>query len=463
MSVLWTAQELVDGSGGRMDTPFDAKGISIDSRSVAPGDLFVALEAARDGHDFVAKALKAGAAGALVSKVPEGVSEDAPLLIVDDTFEGLERLGRARRAATNARVVAITGSVGKTSTKEMLRLALAPFGSVHAAEKSFNNHWGVPLTLARMPKGAAFAVIEIGMNRPHEIAPLAQMAKPDVALITTVGLAHVEAFEGIEGIAQEKGAIFEGLSASGTAIFHDDMDRKALAIVEGLAWQSAATSLRFGRRGSAQYRLLDQRIHSDHLVATCATPDEVLGFSLQTTAPHFAVNAVAVVSVVGALGLDVGTAVEALNAWAPPAGRGTRHQINGPDGTFALIDDAYNANPASMSAALDVLAVAEPSKSGVRVAVLGDMLELGTRTEEFHKAIADLSAMKSIAKVHCVGPLMRMLWSTLAEDKRGQWANTPNDLDIDAIARAGDVVLVKGSNGSGVARVADALKALGER
>ncbi|MEL7343658.1 MAG: UDP-N-acetylmuramoyl-tripeptide--D-alanyl-D-alanine ligase, partial [Pseudomonadota bacterium] len=234
-----------------MDVAFEASGIAIDSRAIAEGDLFIALEAARDGHDFVAKALAAGASGAMVSRHPQDVPKDAPLIFVDDTFEGLERLGQARRVQSHAKVVAITGSVGKTSTKEMVRVALAPFGAVHAAEKSFNNHWGVPLTLARMPKTADFAVIEIGMNQPHEIAPLARMAAPDIALITTVGLAHVEAFEGIDGIAKEKGAIFEGLSPNGTAVFHDDIETSALAIVEGLAWQSGATCLRFGSMASA--------------------------------------------------------------------------------------------------------------------------------------------------------------------------------------------------------------------
>ncbi|KKK79391.1 hypothetical protein LCGC14_2833990, partial [marine sediment metagenome] len=215
---LWTSTEAAQATGGRLTGDWQANGVSIDTRTLAPGDLFVALAAARDGHDFVAQALDAGAAAALVSHVPPGVAPDAPLLIVPDVLEALGALGRAARARTRARVIGVTGSVGKTSTKEMLRAALAGQGAVHAAEASYNNHWGVPLTLARMPRDTDFAVIEIGMSHPGEIAPLARMAAPHVALITTVAAAHLEAFDDLDGIAREKASIFEGLMPEGTAV-----------------------------------------------------------------------------------------------------------------------------------------------------------------------------------------------------------------------------------------------------
>ena len=220
---LWTSSEAAQATGGRATTKWEANGVSIDTRTIQPGDLFVALTAARDGHDFVSQALENGASSALVSRIPDDLTEDAPLLIVEDVQAALEALGRAARARTKARVVAITGSVGKTSTKEMLAAVLADQGRTHASVASYNNHWGVPLTLARMPADTQFAVIEIGMNHPGEIAPLAKMARPHVAIVTTVAAAHLEAFESIDGIAAEKGSICEGLEPRGVAVLNGDV------------------------------------------------------------------------------------------------------------------------------------------------------------------------------------------------------------------------------------------------
>ncbi|HAR52981.1 MAG TPA: UDP-N-acetylmuramoyl-tripeptide--D-alanyl-D-alanine ligase, partial [Roseovarius nubinhibens] len=246
MSALWTAQEAAEATGGTTQGDWQVSGVSIDTRTLAEGDLFVALKAARDGHDFVAQALGKGAGAALVSHIPEGVAPDAPLLIVEDVLAALEALGRAARARSAARVVAVTGSVGKTSTKEMLRTVLARQGRTHAAEASYNNHWGVPLTLARMPRDTQFAVIEIGMNHPGEIAPLARLARPHVAMVTTVAAAHLEAFENIEGIAREKAAIFEGLEPGGIAVVNADLD--TTPILEEAATRAGATIRRFGTK-----------------------------------------------------------------------------------------------------------------------------------------------------------------------------------------------------------------------
>ena len=472
MAALWTSGDAVAATGGRVTRPFEATGLSIDTRTLQPGDLFVALKDVRDGHNFVAEALRKGAAGALVSRLPEGCTEDDPLLIVPDVLEGLTALGRAGRARTAARVVAVTGSVGKTSTKEMLRAVLAGQGRVHAAEASFNNHWGVPITLARMPADADYAVIEIGMNHPGEIAPLAALARPHVAMITTVAAAHLEAFENVEGIAREKAEIFGGLEADGIAVVPSGLD--VTPILRAAAEKAGATVLTFGTLAGDEYRATDMTLAQDRTVVRATRKGEPILFKVQTAGRHFAMNALGVLAVADALGVDPAVAACDLGQWAPPAGRGARERIYldiVDDGlSFDLIDDAFNANPASMAAALDVLAAAEPRNGigrileGRRVAVLGEMLELGPDEGALHAAIADHPAMAAIHTVHCVGPRMRALWEALPARKRGDWRATAKDMAEAAhhIADAGDVVLVKGSKGSKVSMVVDALKKLGQ-
>ena len=471
---LWNAAGIVKATGGKATRDFAATGVSIDSRSLVPGDLFVALTDRRDGHDFVAAALEAGAAGALVARVPEGVAEDAPLVIVPDVLAALTALGAAGRARSRARVVGVTGSVGKTSTKEMLRAALARQGNVHAAEASFNNHWGVPLTLARLPKAADFAVIEIGMNRPGEIAPLSRLARPHVALITTVAPAHLEAFDDLSGIAREKAAIFEGLEPDGVAIFYDDMPPEPRLIVEGAAWATGGRVLRFGTDAdSCDYRLATIRLTGSATMIEADLPSGRQLVRLSVPGRHFAANAVAVLAVADALGADATLAARDLSLWRPPAGRGTRETIvldSVEALSFGLIDDAFNANPASMQAALEVLAAAEPTEGvgriarGRRIAILGDMLELGPEEVAMHRALADLAQVGRIDIVHCVGPRMQALWEELPQARRGEWHETAGALAAraHALVDAGDVVLVKGSKGSLVSRVVDALRKLGQ-
>lgn len=472
MAVLWTSDAAAAATGGRVTTGWQASGVSIDTRSIQPGELFVALKDVRDGHDFVAQALEKGAAAALVSRVPEGVSEDAPLLIVDDVLAGLEALGRAARARTCARVVAVTGSVGKTSTKEMLRAALGGQGAVHAAEKSFNNHWGVPLTLARMPKDAEFAVIEIGMNHPGEIAPLVAMARPHVAMVTIVAAAHMAAFEDLAGIAREKAAIYSGLEPGGVAILNGDGDTAPILRKAAQAATSNVTD--FGDGEGRDYRLQRVTLSPDATVVHCTTPEGGLVFKLAAPGRHFAQNAMAVVATIDALGADMGVAMSDLGRWRPPAGRGTRERlVLDPvvDGmVLDLIDDAYNANPTSMSAALEVLAAQEPVDGvgrvsrGRRIAVLGDMLELGEDEAAIHAGLADHPAMEAVTLVHCVGPRMMHLHQALPADKRGQWTDTAQDMAdrMRGLVDAGDVVLVKGSLGSRVGLVVDAIRKLGQ-
>ncbi len=467
---LWTAKDAAAATGGQVAGDWEANGVSIDTRTIAKGDLFVALKAARDGHDFVAQALENGASAALVSRIPEGV-DPAKLLIVDDVQTGLEALGRASRARTRARVVAVTGSVGKTSTKEMLRVVLGAQGRVHAAEKSYNNHWGVPLTLARMPEDVDFAVIEIGMNHPGEIAPLSRMARPDVAMITIVAPAHLAAFESLEGIAREKAAIFEGLEPGGTAVVNGDLPVSPLLVAAGEA--RAAHVLTFGEAEGNHHRVTHVDIGDSTTVVQGRAWRSPVLFKVSVPGRHFAVNGMGVLAVAHALGLDRALAVTALGQWTAGAGRGQRETILlDPVEThlsLELIDDAYNANPASLAASLEVLAGAK-TRDGVgrvshgrRIAYLGDMKELGATEAALHRAVADLPAMERIDLVHCVGPLMRSLWQALPQHKRGHWTETADGMaarvrhDMDA----GDVVLVKGSLSTGLGRVVDAIRRMG--
>ncbi|WP_114967228.1 UDP-N-acetylmuramoyl-tripeptide--D-alanyl-D-alanine ligase [Alkalilacustris brevis] len=493
MTALWTAAQAATATGGQAQGDWSATGVSIDTRSLAPGDLFVALKAVRDGHDFVAEALKRGAAAAMVSHRPKGVSEDAPLLIVPDVLAGLEALGRAGRARASARVIGITGSVGKTSTKEMLRVMLARQGRVHAAEASFNNHWGVPLTLARMPVDAEYALIEIGMNHPGEIAPLSRLARPHVVLITTVAAAHLEALGSLEGIAREKATICEGLVPGGTAVLPADLE--TTPILMQAARQAGARICTFGQGAAADFHLSALRDLPEALVAEArAAGGQAILFKLPGAGRHFAMNALGALAAVQAAGADLALAALDLAEWSPPAGRGRREWLyldTAEEAGFLLIDDAYNANPASLGAALEMLAGLSPGpryragaapvqaaterarrlsgqpaapRPGRRIAILGDMLELGPDEAAQHAAIATHPALAHVDLVHCVGPRMTHLWQALPEARRGMCATTPEALAarIHRLISAGDVVLVKGSKGSRVARVVDALRNLGQ-
>ncbi|MGL4320407.1 MAG: UDP-N-acetylmuramoyl-tripeptide--D-alanyl-D-alanine ligase, partial [Paracoccaceae bacterium] len=435
------------------------------------GDLFVALQAERDGHDFVAQALANGAAAAMVSRIPDGVAKDAPLLIVPDVLKGLEALGAAGRARTSAQVVGVTGSVGKTSTKEMLRAVLSRQGRTHASVASYNNHWGVPLTLARMPQDTEFAVIEIGMSHPGEIAPLAKLSQLHVALITTVAPAHLEAFENIAGIAAEKAAIMDGLLPNGTAILPADLDVSPILLAKAAA--IGANIKTFGTT-STDYHLQTATIRDQTTCVRAEIHGQPVLFKVATPGKHFAMNALAVLAVADALGCDATIAACDIALWQPPAGRGTRERVTMDlveETHFDLIDDAFNANPASMAASLDVLIAAEPEDglgrigAGRRIAILGDMLELGPLEATLHAAIAGHPGLERIAQIHCVGPRMRALYDVLPRRQKGEWVATAQELAAKAkgLIDAGDIVLVKGSKGSRVSLVVDALKKLAQR
>lgn len=456
MTSLWTRDEAVAATGGICAADWHANGVSIDTRTLQKGDIYVALSASRDGHDFVADALKKGAATALVSRIPDGL-ENAPLLLVPDVLQALVALGVFARARCGAKVVAITGSVGKTGSKEMLRCALTGQGRLHVAEKSYNNHEGVPLTLARMSQDTQFAVIEIGMNHPGEIAPLAKMARPHVAMITTVAPVHLEAFDSVRDIAREKATIFEGLEPNGIGILNADLPD--FDILQNAVSGRVVT---FGR--NAEYALRSVDLQNGVTVVQAARSDVGFVFKLNTSGAHLAMNALGVLAVVDALGADMTRAIMGLQNWQPPEGRGARHRIDfgpaGIDGSFILVNESYNANPASVAAALDDLANAD----GNRVAILGDMLELGDTSELLHKEIAELSAIPKINKIHCVGAQMGCLCELLPDDIRGIALVTSTEMaaQIKRQIKAGDVVMVKGSLGTKMAIIVDALMNMGE-
>lgn len=465
MSALWTAAEAATATGGEAIGDWQVSGISIDTRTLQPGDLFVALKAARDGHDFVAQALDKGAGAALVTHRPDGVAADAPLLIVEDVQAALEGLGQAARARTQAKVIAVTGSVGKTSTKEMLACMLADQGRTHAAVASYNNHWGVPLTLARMPRDTEFSVIEIGMNHPGEIAPLARQARPHVAMVTTVAAVHLEAFDDVAGIAREKSAVMEGLEPGGVAVLNADIDEVSVLAAE--AKRLGVSHLWFGE-GATVYKLLSTKISGEATLAEVRCGAEQMQLTIQSLGAHFAMNALGALACVAAVGADVQRAAQVLALWSPVQGRGARVEVALEGGKLLLLDDSYNANPTSMAAALAVLAAtpdpgSDAGVKGRKIAYLGDMGELGSQEVALHAGLADLAALEAIDRVHCIGPLMAHLHQALPAEKRGSHYATSEDVlpDLPAQLGCGDIVLAKGSLSAGLSKIVDGIRELG--
>jgi UDP-N-acetylmuramoyl-tripeptide--D-alanyl-D-alanine ligase len=434
-----------------MATPFAASGVSIDTRTLVPGDLFVALQGeSRDGHAFVADALARGAAGAMVTHRPAGADR---LLVVDDTLAALCRLGGFARARFGGRLVAVTGSVGKTTTKEMLRAILAGQGPTHASEASYNNHWGVPLTLARLPAGAAWCIVEIGMNHAGEIAPLARLARPHVALVTAVEKTHVGLLGSIEAIADEKASICTGLLPGGVVVLPGDsplLDRLRAAA-------GAARVVTFGAGATADGRLLKAVADADGTDVTVAINGREQQFRLAAPGWHMAMNATAALLAAAALGADAARGAAALAGFAPVTGRGARRRVRVPGGEALLLDESYNASGASMRAALSVLALQPVSR---RIAVLGDMLELGEDGPAEHAALAAEVARSADLLFTC-GPLMARLHAAVPPELRGGHAEDAAALAPIAAAalRPGDGVLVKGSLGSRMKLVVQAFDA----
>jgi UDP-N-acetylmuramoyl-tripeptide--D-alanyl-D-alanine ligase len=464
-SPLWTIDALAAAADAKRDgdTPLQVSGVSIDSRSIARGDLFVALAAERDGHDFVSAAFKAGAAAALVRSGYSRAAGDGTLLRVDDTLAALGRIGRAARVRCNARIAAVTGSVGKTGTKEMLRVcleALAP-GQTHAPVKSFNNHWGVPLTLARMPASTRLAVFEIGMNHAGEITPLTRMVEPHVAVVTTVEPVHIEFFDSLDGIADAKAEIFLGVKPGGTAVVNADNAYRAR--LSDRARSLGLSVVTFGRTADASVRLVSAEPAPHGSTVTADVHGRVLNYRIGAPGLHYVQNSLAVLAALAALGLDPAVATQALPHIAAPAGRGAREIITVSGGTILLIDESYNANPASVRAALSVLASVPRTEFPRRIAILGDMRELGAASDTLHRELWPQVDSSGTDLVFACGRHMRGLYDQVPEHRRGGWSQTSGELvaHVAAGVRSGDAVMIKGSLGTNMAPLVAAVRALG--
>ncbi len=448
------------GAGGAGD--WTATGVSIDSRSLRPGDLFVAVKGPHfDGHDFIAEVLAKGAAAAIVDHLPAGLPADAPVVRVADTMAALTALGRAGGDRAAARIVAVTGSVGKTGTKEALRHCLERQAPTAANIGNLNNHIGVPLSLARMPDDVIYGVFEIGMNSPGEIGILSRLVRPDVAIITTVAAVHIAAFDSVHDVAEEKSAIFEGLKPGGVAILN--RENAFFPILDDIArGHGVDTVIGFGAHPEADARLVECRIDAEQTAITAVIDGDTISYRLGLPGRHHALNSLAVLAAVKALGADLGAAADALGELSATAGRGRRHAVTLVDGTATIIDDSYNASPVSMRAALSTLHAIAPGRGGRRIAVLGDMLELGPDSARLHAALADSLIDNEIDLVFTAGPEMAHLFAALPDAMKGTHAADSGALAgamADALG-AGDVVVVKGSRGSRMERVVDALIAL---
>ncbi|MBY6260820.1 UDP-N-acetylmuramoylalanyl-D-glutamyl-2,6-diaminopimelate--D-alanyl-D-alanine ligase [Azospirillum sp. 412522] len=468
-AVLWTAEDAAAATGGRLAGPsaWTATGVTIDSRKVAPGDLFVAIRGPNfDGHVFVGAALAAGAAAAMVDHLPDGLPansmEGAPLLIAPvDPLEAMAALGAVARAHCGARLVGVTGSVGKTGTKETLRHVLSAQAPTYATEGSLNNHWGVPLSLARLPADSVYGVFELGMNHAGELGPLSRQVKPHVAIVTTVEAAHLEFFSGVEAIADAKAEIFEGLDANGVAVLNRDNGQYAR--LAAAARRHGLTHIwSFGTHEEADARLVDCSLHATCSAVTAVIRGERLQYCLSQPGRHWVMNSLAVLLAVKALGADVAAAARSLSSLQPVKGRGTRKRIRLSQGAFTLIDESYNASPAAMSATLEVLGKIDPGAGGRRIAVLGDMRELGNRADALHVALAEPLRAAQVDAVYACGPHMKMLFDRLPAAMRGAWTETSVELApiVTGAVKGGDVIMVKGSLGSRTGLIVDALAAL---
>jgi UDP-N-acetylmuramoyl-tripeptide--D-alanyl-D-alanine ligase len=462
-SPLWTSAAMAEAMQAQVQgaLPDAINGLSIDSRTIAPGEAYFAIKGdVHDGHDFVEAALKAGAGLAVVAATQrDKFAADARLLVLDDVLAGLVALAHASRARLNAKIIAVTGSVGKTSTKEALRRVLAAQGETHASTASFNNHWGVPLSLARCPATARFAIFEIGMNHSGEITPLVRMVRPHVAIITTVEPVHLEFFAGIEAIADAKAEIFLGVEPGGAVVLN--RDNSQFARLQAHAKKAGIQRIvSFGTDAKSDARLLDVSLHATCSAVHANILDHDVTYKIGMPGRHMAMNSLAVLAGAALLGADLARAALSLSQLEAPAGRGVRRVLEIGNGEATLIDESYNANPASMAAALNVLGQAHIGPHGRRIAVLGDMLELGPTGPALHRDLIEAVKANQIDLVYCCGPLMRNLWDALSTGKRGGYAENSAALEAQAVAaiRAGDAIMVKGSLGSKMKSIVNALE-----
>ena len=472
MSALWTSAEVIKATNGACTGTWSAEGVSIDSRTVKPGDVFVALKGPNfDGHAYVLAALKNGAAAAIVqSDIKDSGDYHNRLVMVKDTFAALENLGIASRARSKAKIIAVTGSVGKTGTKEALRLGLSGVGKTHATEGNLNNHLGVPLTLARMPADAEFGVFELGMNHAGEIAPLSKMVRPHAAIITTVEAVHLEFFNSVADIADEKAAIMAGLEPGGTIVLPRDNAWHARLLAAAKTYR-VANVVSFGTSGDSAARLVSWSLTPDGTQVAAEFDGERITYDMIVSGRHWALNSVAAIAAVRAIDADFHRAAGTLAKLAAPEGRGARKIVNIAGGSILIIDESYNASPAAVRVLAETMAqMHQPvggtlgGKGGGRlILALGDMLELGNGAASLHAGLAPSLKADEIDLVFTAGPLMENLHKALPPEMRGGHAKDSTALAplVTAAVRAGDVVAIKGSHSSHMERVVAALLALG--
>jgi UDP-N-acetylmuramoyl-tripeptide--D-alanyl-D-alanine ligase len=461
---LWTVDDMTAAmSAARSGAlPPAITGVSIDSRTIGPGEAFFAIADRRDGHEFVAAALAAGAGLAVVAADRrEELPKDAPLLIVPDVLAALRALAAAARTRIKAKVIGVTGSVGKTGTKEALRLALAGDGETHASAASYNNHRGVPLSLARCPASARYVVLEMGMNHPGEIEPLSRLARPNVAVITTVAPVHLEFFGTLAKIADAKAEIFLGLEPDGAAVLNRDNSQFA-HLKRRAKEASVARVVSFGEHAKADARLIKCSLHADCSTVQADILGTELTYKIGAPGRHLVDNSLAVLAASVLVGADLALAALALAELKPVAGRGTLIEIDLPGGAARIIDESYNANPLSVAAALALLGQVNVDAQGRRIAVLGDMLELGPKAPTLHRGLVEAVLANAVDLVFCCGPLMRSLWQALPASRRGGYAEDSAALEPQVLSaiRAGDAIMVKGSLGSRMAPIVKALQRL---
>lgn len=453
MTVLWTSGEIASATGGAAKAPFAVSGVAFDSREVTEGDLFVAMKGeTTDGHRFIDKAFAQGAAGAIVSE-----PVDHPHVLVPDSAVALEALARASRARMEGKVIGVTGSVGKTGTKEALFQALdrSHPGEAHRSVKSYNNHVGVPLSLSRMPRDAAFGIFEMGMNHAGELAALTRQVRPHVAIVTAIAPAHIAFFGTEAAIAEAKAEIFEGLEPGGTAIIPYDSPHVAILYAKAERHAARVLTFGFGEEADVRAREMVPAANGGTLV-TASLPDAELCFTVAAPGEHWVSNALAVLAAVNVLGADLAAAGLALAEMPGLAGRGERRILPVPGGEALLIDESYNANPLSMAATLKQLGRENAER---RIAVLGGMRELGERSAELHAGLAEPLAAGQVDYAILVGEEIAPLADALGGTVR--FAHVPDTAAATGLLqsemRAGDTILVKGSNGIGLSRLVAAL------
>ncbi|ODT79291.1 MAG: hypothetical protein ABS76_20770 [Pelagibacterium sp. SCN 64-44] len=456
---LFTIDAILEATGGRAEgVEAEAiNSISIDSRELGPDALFVAIKGDRfDGHDFVDIVLANGAVAALVS---EGRGTGPGRVVVPEALGGLRGLARAARARSRGFIVGVTGSVGKTTTKEALRVVFEAAGQTHASIKSFNNHWGVPLMLARMPETAQFGIFEMGMNAPDEIRPLSRLVRPHVAVITSIAPAHLEKLGSLENIARAKAEIFEGLEPGGAAVINADHPQINL-LLEAAAAAGITRIVTFGFARGADWQILDPTSAADHSFATILQGEARYELALGVAGRHMLSNACAALAVAHLAGIEPEVALQALAGFGAQPGRGARRVLGQADRALLLIDESYNANTASVAAALDVFSAVE-APGGRKVVVLGDMLELGEEAAALHAGLAEAVRASGAGRVHLVGRHVGALAAALPPGlvaSHSPTAEQAEDVIVGDLAY-GDAVMIKGSNGVGLARIVNAIAA----